>query len=139
MLQGLQGLKPPLRVCARVHTRSRARSFLTLQTLQTLHPAALMADHLVTTRATPTTCRRCEGQLLVGLAEGITARVDAEPLTGRAGELAALTEGRITYTRFRNGELVERTPGRITDPFLLLRGPIHASHQCPGKPQGELF
>jgi len=96
------------------------------------------SDHLATTAARDSTCARCGAPTLVGLAEGLTARVDVTPLPDRAAEIAALLANKATYTRMRNKELVHRDAGRIGDPHL--RGDIHAQHKClPTPRQGDLF
>lgn len=85
-----------------------------------------MADHLVTTKVTGAACPRCRAVVLVGLAEGLTARVDLTPLNS-TGEIAALIADRWTYTLTRQG-LVHRDAGRIAGGHLT--GPILAEHCC---------
>lgn len=102
-----------------------------------------MADHLVTTRAKPATCHRCQEPILIGLADGLTARVDDTPLADRNAEIAALLLGLCTYTRFSNNELAYRDAGRIRehqkrDPRLPPRD-IHAEHKCTRPEQETLF
>lgn len=97
-----------------------------------------MADHLATTRARPDTCHRCRDPILIGLAEGLTARVDATPLPDRNAEITALLAGLRTYTRFSNDELAYRDPTRIRDPRLSKRE-IHAEHKCTRPEQETLF
>lgn len=102
-----------------------------------------MTDHLVTTRARSDTCHRCQDPILIGLAEGITTRVDAAPLPDRDAEITALLAGLRTYTRFSNSELAYRDAGRIRehqrrDPRLPKRD-IHAEHKCTRPEQGVLF
>lgn len=97
-----------------------------------------MTDHLVTTRAKPDTCHRCQDPILIGLAEGLTARVDITPLPDRDAEIAALLAGLRTYTCFSNSELAYRDPTRIRDPRLNRRD-IHAEHKCTRPEQGVLF
>jgi hypothetical protein len=82
--------------------------------------------HLVSTPASRTVCGRCDTPLLTGWAEGILARVDAEELD-RAGEIAALIEGRITYSLIA-GELVDRDATRIRSPNQ--KGSVYAEHKC---------
>lgn len=95
-------------------------------------------NHLATTPARETTCPRCGAAMLIGLAEGLTAKVDIDPLPDRLAEIAALLANKSTYTRLGNKELVHRDAGRITDPKL--QGHIHAEHRCPPKPrQAALF
>jgi hypothetical protein len=98
----------------------------------------MSSPYLVTTRAQPAACPRCEAPTLVGLAEGITARVDAAPLPDRQAEIAALLAGLHTYTRLSNSELIYRDASRIRDPRLNRRD-IHAQHKCTRPEQGELF
>jgi hypothetical protein len=95
----------------------------TLQTLQTPHHR----QHLTTTPATVQTCPRCHRPVLYGLAEGLPARVDIQPLTP-AGERHALRAGRWTYTLTRTG-LVHRDADRRADPTLAQ--PVLAAHDCP--------
>lgn len=102
-----------------------------------------MADHLVTTRARTATCHRCQDPILIGLAEGLTARVDATPLPDHDAEIAALLAGLRTYTKFANNELAYRDAGRIREhqkrnPRLAPR-PIHAEHKCTRPEQQTLF
>lgn len=97
-----------------------------------------MRKHLITTRAQPDTCHRCQDPILIGLAEGLTARVNITPLPDRAAEIAALLAGLHTYTRFSNGELAHRDANRIRDPHLATRA-IHAEHKCTRPEQGVLF
>lgn len=81
--------------------------------------------HLVSTTASQTTCDRCGASLLTGWAEGILARVEAVALD-RAGEIAALIQGRITYDLVY-GELVDRDARRIRGQR---RGSVYAEHRC---------
>ena len=97
-----------------------------------------MADHLATTRAKPDTCHRCQDHILTGLAEGLTARVDATPLPDRNAEIAALLAGLRTYTCFSNHELAYRDPTRIRD-RRLGKCDVHAEHKCTRPEQGVLF
>jgi len=102
-----------------------------------------MTDHLVTTRAKPATCHRCRDPILIGLADGLTARVDATPLPDRNAEIAALLAGLRTYTRFSNDELAYRDADRIRehhkrDPRLAPRQ-IHVEHKCTRPEQQTLF
>lgn len=98
----------------------------TLQTLQTLHRVAAMSNHLITTAANGALCPRCRAIVLLGVAEGLTARVDLTPIN-RAGEIAALLANLQTYSLSRTG-LVHRDAGRIGGSKL--RGPVLAQHQC---------
>lgn len=82
--------------------------------------------HLETTQAFVHTCPRCRATILYGLAEGIPARVDPEPVD-QPGEIAAVVAGRQTYTLTRGG-LVQRDAGRRSDPSLT--GPVLAAHDC---------
>lgn len=84
--------------------------------------------HFDTTAPTVTNCRQCRQTIIRGLAEGIPARVDPNPLPGIAGEQAALDAGRLTFTLTRSG-LVQRDAIRRTDPNLT--GPVLAAHDCP--------
>lgn len=97
-----------------------------------------MNQHLITTRAQPDTCHRCQHPILTGHAEGLTARVNATPLPDREAEIAALIAGLHTYTRLLNGQLVFRDATRIRDPYLNKRA-IHAEHKCIRTEQGVLF
>lgn len=95
-----------------------------------------MRKHLITTRAQPDTCHRCQHPILIGYAEGLSARVNATPLPDRDAEIAALLTGLHTYTRFSNGELAHRDANRIRDPYLSKRD-IHAEHKCTRPEQSE--
>lgn len=100
-----------------------------------------MTDHLATTRAKPDTCHRCHDPILIGLAEGLTVRVDATPLPDRDAEIAALLAGLRTYTKFANNELAYRDANRISEkrePWLAPRQ-IHAEHKCTRPEQQTLF
>lgn len=90
-------------------------------------------SHFASTPATDTTCPRCRANLLTALDEGLRARVDATPLADRQAEIAALLQGRWTYTRIANGQLVHRDAPRIAAGAL--RGPTHAEHKCVGPTQ----
>lgn len=90
----------------------------------------MSSRHLVSTTAAEARCDRCRRPLLVALDEGLTARVDATPLPDHSAELAALIEGRWTYTRI-HGQLIHRTAPRITANPI---GSVHAEHRCPKKP-----
>lgn len=85
--------------------------------------------HLVSTTASHTTCDRCGASLLTGWAEGVLARVEAVALD-RAGEIAALIQGRITYSLI-GGELVDRDVRRIRSPQQ--KWSVHAEHKCTRK------
>lgn len=89
--------------------------------------------HFQSTRATEARCPRCRLPILTAHDEGIRVRVDLDPLPTPAAEIAALLEGRHTYTRLGNGHLVYRDAPRITGGTL--RGPIHADHKCVGPTQ----
>lgn len=91
-----------------------------------------MAEHLISTTTTDQTCQ-CGAHILVALDSGIRAQVDATPLQDRAAELAALIEGRWTYTHVHAGYLVHRTASEITAPALT--GPVHRDHRCRPRPQ----
>ena len=85
-----------------------------------------MTNHLITTAITGSVHPRCGGPVLVGVAEGINARVDLTPLN-QAGEIAALLAGLDTYTLTRGG-LVYRDAGRIAGRSI--KGPVLAQHDC---------
>lgn len=89
--------------------------------------------HFASTTATEQTCPRCKARLLVALDEGLTARADAAPLTDPAAEIAALLDGRWTYTYTAFGHLVHRDATRIK--ANTIRGTIHAQHRCTGNVQ----
>lgn len=86
-----------------------------------------MSRHLITTEASPATCPRCGGTVLRGIAEGVTAVVDAEPIDP-GGEVAALLTGAWTFTLSGTRELIHRDAGRIRGGHL--RGSIHVQHPC---------
>lgn len=86
-----------------------------------------MSQHLISTRPVDSHCRHCGTAILIGLAEGLAARVDAIPIPPRS-EVDALIEGRWTYTR-RPAELIHRDARRIAGNSLF--GAIHAEHRCP--------
>ena len=82
--------------------------------------------YLITTRAVEKTCP-CGQLIYAGVAEGMPARVDADPLDRRQ-EVTALLDGRWTFALTRGRELVHRTPGRIR---IGLNGiSIHRQHRC---------
>lgn len=83
------------------------------------------SSYLINKRATPAACKRCRGGLLVGLDEGISVTVDAEPID-RATELLYLARGRRTYTLLLGGWLAYRDIDRMRT-----EGPIHVEHSCP--------
>ncbi|MEU5965939.1 hypothetical protein ABZ777_32440 [Micromonospora parva] len=85
------------------------------------------------TIAAPERCDRCHAALLVALDEGLTARVNATPLPDHQAEIAALMQGLWTYTHTNNRHLIYRSAERIT--AGMLRGTIHAQHQCNGPTQ----
>lgn len=86
----------------------------------------MTGPHLITTTANPAICPRCHHLVLVGLAEGETARVDPVELD-QAAEVIALLSGRTTYTFTPAAELVRRDASRITGG---LNGVILAQHEC---------
>lgn len=87
-----------------------------------------MTAHLATTAVTGTIHAMCGAPVLVGLAEGLTARVDLTPLN-RAGEIVALIVGLQTYTLTRAG-LVHRDARRIAGTSLRHAGPVLSEHRC---------
>lgn len=89
--------------------------------------------HLVSTTATEQPCPRCRRATLTALDEGLPARVDATPLHDRTAEIAALLQGRWTFTYTANRQLIHRDATRITDNHL--RGTVHAAHKCVGYEQ----
>ncbi|AGL13858.1 hypothetical protein [Actinoplanes sp. N902-109] len=90
--------------------------------------------HLETTAPTVTLCARCRRTVIVGLAEGIPARVDPTPIAP-AAEAALAAAGRQTYTLRRTG-LIQRDASRRADRSLA--SPVLAQHQCPGQPNQQL-
>lgn len=94
-----------------------------------------MADHFITTTATPARCR-CGRTILVGHSEGVKVRVDEEPVDEvtdnrpgrRVGELDVLLRGGRTFVHTSPGLLYERDEHRIRGNSI--RGTIHAEHQC---------
>lgn len=90
-----------------------------------------MHDHLISTVATEHTCP-CGTPVLTAVDSGMPARVDATPLVDRAAELAALLDGRWTYTHIRCGWLVHRDSHEIT--ANVLDGPVHRQHRCRPRP-----
>lgn len=86
-----------------------------------------MSRHLISTTAAGKPCPGCTAPILTALDEGLTATVDAEPITGP--EVQILITGRRTYTLHANNELTYRDAGRIIGGHL--RGTIHAEHRCP--------
>ena len=89
-----------------------------------------MTSHMITTRGQVHACQRCHQTIMTGLAEGLLAHTDLTPLD-KAGELAALLQGRWTYS-LHNGELVYRDPIRIKGGSI--SGPVLAEHQCETRP-----
>lgn len=86
--------------------------------------------HLASTTADDAECPRCHKPILTALDEGLTAHVDATPLPDRQAEIAALIEGRWTYTLTTYRQLIHRNAQRITADTM--RGTIHAEHRCAG-------
>jgi len=84
--------------------------------------------YFASTRATDTTCPRCRAAVLVALDEGLRVRADSTPLPDRQSEIAALLDGRQTYTLTAHRHLIHRTAERIATDRL--RGTIHAEHKC---------
>jgi hypothetical protein len=89
----------------------------------------MIMGYLVSTPADLSACPRCDMPILIGLDEGLQARVDLVPLPNLAAEIAAIATGRWTYTRLRDGSLAHRDQSRLADP--LLAAPVHAEHACP--------
>ncbi|MER5703494.1 hypothetical protein ABT023_16335 [Micromonospora sp. NPDC002296] len=89
--------------------------------------------HFISTPAALATCPRCRLPIITAHDEGIRVRVDLVPLPDQAAEIAALLQGRTTYTRLRNGHLVTRDAPRIA--ARTLTGPTHADHRCTGPKQ----
>lgn len=89
-----------------------------------------MSQHFISTTTAETRCPRCHKPLLSALDGGIPARVDATPLADRAAEIAALLDGRWTYTHTTNRHLIIRDADLIAAGTL--RGTIHAEHKCAG-------
>lgn len=87
-----------------------------------------MSQHLISTRAKADTCPVCKTSTLIAHSEGLRVRVDITPINPPE-ELAALAEGRTTYTLIMAGELVARDRHRIRDPHL--HGTTHRQHRCP--------
>lgn len=83
-----------------------------------------MGEHLVSTPATPSTCPRCRAATLTGLAEGLIAHADTQPIS-HTDEAALQAAGHTTYALIA-GELVHRDDTR-TSPTEQL----HAEHHCP--------
>lgn len=80
---------------------------------------------LASTTARERRCARCGRRVLIALDEGLLARVDAAP----ANELESLARGLRTYDHTVTGQLIERTPERLSG---APRGVIHAEHRCGG-------
>jgi hypothetical protein len=59
-------------------------------------PRVRARQHLITTTALPSLCGRCRGLTLVGLSEGLIARVDPYPVA-RDMQVVAVLAGRWTY------------------------------------------
>lgn len=90
--------------------------------------------HFICTPAKLTACPRCRLPIITAHDEGLRVRADLVPLPDTPqAEIAALLEGRATYTRLINGELVTRSAERIA--ARTLNGPIHADHRCTGQIQ----
>ncbi|GAB2952063.1 hypothetical protein GCM10027280_45580 [Micromonospora polyrhachis] len=87
-----------------------------------------MTAHLITTPVAAGIHLRCGTPVIVGVAEGLLARVDLTPLN-RAGEIHALIAGLQTYTLTRHG-LIHRDAGRIAGTSLAKAGPVLAQHTC---------
>lgn len=90
-----------------------------------------MSRHFETTRVYIHACATCRATVLYGLAEGIPARVDPQPIAP-AAEAWAIAAGRWTFTLRRSG-LIHRDEDRRRDPALAQ--PILAQHRCTGRPR----
>lgn len=86
-----------------------------------------MSQHLISTKAKPTTCGGCGTPLLTAHDAGIPARVNATPIAPEQ-EAAVLLTGAWTYTLTAGKQLIHRTPEKIRSNWP--PGTIHASHQC---------
>lgn len=87
-----------------------------------------MTAYLITSPVAGTIHALCHTPVLIGVAEGLTARVDLTPLN-QTGEIHALCDGLQTYTLTRTG-LVHRDARRIAGTTLTGAGPILAEHRC---------
>lgn len=85
-------------------------------------------SHFISTPATLSTCPRCRLPTITAHDEGIPVRADLLPLPDRRAEIAALLQGRTTYTRASNSHLITRVAERIAADTIA--GPIHAEHRC---------
>ncbi|MDG4799030.1 hypothetical protein [Micromonospora sp. WMMD980] len=92
-----------------------------------------MSRHLISTVATEHRCDRCRAPIITAHDDGIPARVDTAPLPDRQAEIAALLDGKWTYTLTLNRHLIHRDAERITANNLT--GTIHAEHKCAGPTQ----
>lgn len=86
-----------------------------------------MSQHLISTKATPTTCGGCGTPLLVGHDAGIPARVNATPIPPEK-EAAILLTGAWTYTLTTGKQLIQRDADKIRSGWP--PGTIHAQHKC---------
>lgn len=83
--------------------------------------------HFETTSPAVVICWRCGRPTIYGLAEGVIARADPNPID-QVGEIRAVIAGRATYTLRRTG-LIQRDASRRADDTLA--APVLASHVCP--------
>lgn len=104
-------------------------------TCHTRHPPApnersndlVSSQYLITKPPNPELCPHCERLLLVGVAEGISYRADAEPIN-HTGEVAAILDKLNTW-QLVAGELVYRNPQRIrANPAGTV--PVFTTHHC---------
>ena len=87
-----------------------------------------MSQHLISTKAKPTTCGGCGTPLLAAHDAGIPARGNATPIAPEQ-EAAVLLTGAWTYTLTAGKQLIHRTPEKIRSNWPT--GTIHAQHKCP--------
>lgn len=93
-----------------------------------------MSQHLICTRATSSTCRRCRASVLIAYDEGEPVTADATAIAPQ-NEATILLQNRRTYTRTVGGYLMRREPAHIISGHPA--GDIHPQHQCAVPTQRE--
>ncbi len=84
----------------------------------------MTTGHLITTPATPSTCRRCSALILAGLSDGVETRADPISLNP-SGEATALISGLPTFALTADGMVI-----RDSEHLRYPAGPVVAAHRC---------
>lgn len=93
------------------------------------------SPHLITTAPSLTVCRWCNRPVLAATISGVDRYVDTATLND-TGELAALVEGRSTFTLVAEDYLVRRTVHAIAAGAP--RKPVLAEHACKEIPDHHI-